>query len=382
MLTSTPGVKVAFVGPSGSGKSLAAALFAIGLCKFTGESRGAVIFDPDDTADFLRPVFELEGIPLTIIKATSFLQLREAFAQAEADPKIAAFLCDPYAAPRVELIETLKARLGGQGRRLAFHQRDELLALWLGWVRAMRASRLHCLVTGPGVATADRDDLDGSDDRALGGADADAWHEFNLVIELRALHDAGRHGPRGQRRIAPLYSAYVLKDRARAIAGRRFFFRNVTRYKPGHFNRVFDAFSPHYIESGLLQRHPLSMYAASDSSESLFASALAESPYELERRRAKIAIEEIHATIATLWPGKDANSVAIRAELQDRLFHSRSWTEIESRSADQLSEVVKLLALLEVLIREEGETIAAPKDVERVLDVANKHIAAAAVDVS
>lgn len=375
-MTYTPGVKIALVGPGGSGKSTLAALLAIGLCKSRALRSHAVLFDATGHGEYLRDLFAIEDVELRIVRATSFVDLRAAFDLAEADERCAVFLCDPYAAPRVELVEALKLALGLKGRRLAFHQRDELLAVWESWVRAMSASRLHCLFTGPGVMTADREDLDGTDDRALGGADADSWHEANLIIELRAEHARDRH----VRRSRPVYSAYVMKDRTRRLTGRRFAFRGSTLTKAGQYKRVLNAFAPHILDAAR-PTWPTTEALGERSSAALFVGALGESPYELERRRAKIAVESIHATIGILWPGKDQNSVAIRTAVQQEIFSSRSWTEIEGRRAGELEACLEHLQLIEQAIRA-GASIAAPGDVARVLaDIDNAPTPAAARDV-
>lgn len=322
--------KVGLFGPGGSGKTLTAFLIAIGVSKELHGGAGITFVDPEGVAEFVRPVCEAEGVPLTVVSSHTFLDMRDALPAAE-QAGSCAFVVDHYDGIFRELTEAQKIALNLQGRRLPYQHREELVRIWDAWVRSFRASPLACIFSGR-LAWEWGDDEDEAGEAVkvkLGTkmrGESDAGYEPNLLIELEAIQDkAARDRSTRSKQGSIRHHAYVLKDRRMVLNGRRFDWKDLNAYKAGDYQRVWKNLGPHFTagQPGILRGE-----SAPRSSVNLFAAPTSESRFADATRRRTIAIEEIQGALNTLWPGRTDTEKRLRSIVTEALFRTRSWTAI------------------------------------------------------
>lgn len=147
ILLESSAAKIGIFAPAGAGKTITSTLLAVGISKELCNSAAIVMVDPENAAEFVKPICDAEGVPLFIVPARSFVEMRDALAEAEA-AECCAFLVDHYDGIFRELTESQKHVLKLEGRRLPYQHREELIRLWDGWVRQFRNSPIHCIFNG------------------------------------------------------------------------------------------------------------------------------------------------------------------------------------------------------------------------------------------
>src|SRR6266478_112403 len=75
--------KMAWFGPQGSGKTMAATQVAIGLAHTFHKDAPVAFFDTEKGSDFAKPIFDAEGIKMLRIKSRAFSDLLDAAKEAE-----------------------------------------------------------------------------------------------------------------------------------------------------------------------------------------------------------------------------------------------------------------------------------------------------------
>ena len=213
--------KVGMYGGGGSGKTLTATLLAIGLSKELHNHAPIKFFDTEDQADFIDPICRAEGVPLSVVKSRSFIDMRDAHRSA-ADEGCCALIVDSYSHPPRELEEALKQKLDYVGRRLPFQHREQIFTIWGEWVREMRSSPLHVFLNGRLSWEWDEEDDDAGDARPVKigtkmRGDADAGYEPDLLIEMDQIRtslvrdqdedEARQHETRGRDSEGPVDGA-------------------------------------------------------------------------------------------------------------------------------------------------------------------------------
>ena len=258
--------KIALFGPGGSGKSLTATLIALALSKTFHKGAPVALQDTEGASDWLVDVYAAEGVELLRVKSQAFTDMRTALREAEA-AKACAFICDSYSHPWIELQTSLKKKLNV--KRLEFHHMQELQELWGEWVREFLNSPLHCLFAGR-LAYEWENDVDVETGKVgfhKSGtkirSEKDAGYEPHLLIEMEAervmeeIRDTKVGNRRKKTRVEKKagghfhHRVHVLKDRARALNGRMFEFKDINDYKPGGWKTVYGALEPHFAKMNI-----------------------------------------------------------------------------------------------------------------------------------
>lgn len=340
--------KGGFFGSGGSGKTLTATLIAIGLSKTYHDAAPIAFVDTEDQSDFMIPICQAEGVPLHVVKSRSFIDMRDALREAE--ESCCAFIVDSYSHSARELEEALKVKLNMVGRRMAYHQREQLFSIWGEWVREMRASPLHVLLNGRLSFEWDQvDDEDGDSQVVKVGTkmrgDSDAGYEPDLLVELEAVRtslvrDKTTKTKRGNMK----HAAVILKDRWMAMNGKTIVWPDNNGYVVGDYKAVFEKFLPHLER---LNIGPLRRESVSRSSDVLFSAPRGESPFAERARRVTVAVEEIQAAIRAIWPGETAAEKKLRAIVLQTVFKTRSWAAIESMTVESVEEGWRVIQHME-----------------------------------
>lgn len=333
--------KLGAYGPQGSGKTTTLGMLALGLAITYHHKAPVAMHDTENGSDFLAPLFAAEGVPLLVRKSRAFADMVGALEEAER-AGCCVFVADSITQTWHELIESYRSRR--RIARIEFHHWQDIKTKWRDWVDRYLNSRLHCLIAGrAGYDYEFQENAEGHKELVRGGSKMKAEGEFgyepSLLLEMEAVRAAPGAGRRG--RLTHL--AHVLKDRARALQGRTFAYRDLNIYKPGGWRRVFKDFQPHFafLDIGGAQRA-----LAPASSEALFEEDGLGTAYRRRQIRA-IALEEIESTLVLLWPGQDARSKRVKLLVLEAVFGMRSWTGIQSLPLERVEHGLGLLQAFE-----------------------------------
>ena len=360
-------LKAAIFGPGGSGKTLTSILIAIGLSKERHGSAPIAFVDPEGVSEFIRPVCEAEGVPLLVLPSRTFVDMRDALTEAE-QVGCCAFIVDHYDAAHRELTEAQRTALNLVGREIPYRYRTELMAVWDAWVRQFRASPLHCIFNGRlGWEWGDDESDEGEAVKVKLGTkmrgDADAGYEPNLLIELEALQDkATRHTRTRAKTGGITHYAYVLKDRKMILNGLTFKWKDLNQYAKDDYKAVYESVARHLGPVGLSGGHRgvdrPSESERDRSSRELFHSASGESAFAERQRRVTVALEDFQSTLQVLWPGSTAHAKACHAAAIEAIFQTRSWSKVESLTAQAVEEGMILLRACEAALPREADGVA------------------------
>lgn len=334
--------KIGIFGPGGSGKSLTATLIALALSKTYHNGAPVVLQDTEGASDWLIPVYQAEGVELHRIKSKSFVDMRQALREGE-QMGACAFIGDSYSHPWQELQGALKKRLNV--KKLEVHHMQELQDLWQEWVEQFLNSPLHCILAGR-LAYEWENDID-SETGKMGfhkagtkmRSERDAGYEPHLLLEMDAVLRQPESGHF-------LHRIHVLKDRSRILNGHTFEFGDINDYRPRGWQSVLDALQPHFANMNIGGSGNHAINSARSSAE-LFDDR-GQSGFQQRARQVQIALEEIEGTLVTLWPGQDAKSKELKRVTVETLFHTRSWTAVESKPLDALEFGLATLRIFEL----------------------------------
>jgi hypothetical protein len=346
--------KVGLFGPQGSGKTTTAALIAIGLSKTYHNGAPVAFMDTENGSDYLVPIFEMEGVPLFVIKSRAFKDLAPVLREA-AERGCCVDLIDSYTHPWWELNDSLKATLRVQ--KLQFEHQDQLKSLWRGWTDVMLNSPLHVVMCGRLGYVWDRQE-DENGRKANGEliklgtkmkSESEAGYEPSLLVEMEGIQDSALRVRKSRAKRGTItHHAYVLKDRWRALNGHTFQWPDINEYKAGDWKKVFDKFLPHFAKLAIGKQQRA--VNASRTSDTLF-DGQGDSAYHQRVRQVQITLEEIEGTLVTLWPGQDAKSKELKRVAIETLFGTRSWTAVESMRLEDLEVGLRTLQAFESAIK-------------------------------
>ncbi len=353
--------KIGVFARQGAGKTTTSALILIGLSKTYHGGAPVTMLDTENGSDYLKPIFDAEGVELHVAKSRAFTDMRAALREAEA-MKACGFLVDSYTHPWTELIEAFKAK--SKRKRLEFHHMADLKQQWRLWTDQMLASPCHVILAGRLGFEWDKEDNDegGSDLVKLGSkmkGESEAGYEPSLLIEMEALQSDGVRIKKTKAKKGTIsHHCYVLKDRWRALNGRTFQFADINEYRAGDYKKVFDAFRPHFdkLAIGGQQR----ALEPGRNSEALFPGPEGQNEYQQRQQRTAIALEEIKEMASAIWPGQAAADKKARQVVLESLFGTLSWTAVESKPLAELEDSVAILRQVREAARASETNVTEP----------------------
>jgi hypothetical protein len=350
--------KIGLFGVQGSGKSLTALLIAIGLSKKFHNGAPIAMHDTEGASDFLAPIAEIEGVKVLRHKSTSFADMVTVLREAESGG-CCVFIQDTVSRTWTELVDAIGKKKNV--KRLEFQHWGEVKSLWRErFVDRYMVSPLHCIVVGRAGDTYDTvEDIEtGKRSQERTGTKMSAEKEFgyepNLLIEMegRRMPNAEAAGKKRRVRNAGgriIHYAHVLKDRSRALNGLSLEFRDINHYKKGDYERVFDAFAPHWAFLNIGQA-PAGTVDIKSNSAALFDAEGLNAPRIDWRQKREIAVEELRGILNAIYGGQDANSKQIRQSITFEMFDTYSSTAVENLSVERLEEAVEIMRLFKAAV--------------------------------
>lgn len=354
-------VKAGLFGDSGAGKTLTAGLLGIGLSVKLHNHAPICMADGEDAAKFLKPICDVEQVPLFVIPSHSFIDMRDGLHEAE-ERGCCVYLVDNYTASHQELTEAAKAAWHVEGRQMPYPLREALNQEWAAWVRSFRASPLHVLLNGRLGYTWDEVEDEAGDPRLVKldtkmRGERDMGYEPDLLVELDAIRTKLVRDRKTKTKSGLMqHAAVILKDRWRILNGKTFLWPDINNYKAGNFESICKDFWPH-VERQVAGVARTSETAARDS-RSLFAKPNGESPMLERSRRIKEALEDFEATLQILWPGTTAQMKACHAAAIEAAFGERSWSRIQTLTVEAIESGASLLRTCEANVKREADGVA------------------------
>jgi len=329
--------KIGAFGPQGSGKTSTLSQVAIGLSLTYHQAAPVAFFDTEKGSDFVRIMFEAEGVKLVRVKSRAFKDLLAVVKEAE-QAGCCALIVDSMSHVWTELMDAFCARK--RISKIEFQHWREIKKEWQSWTDTMLNSRLHMLIAGRAgqVYEYQEDEEGGKKELITTGTRMKAEKEFGYEPDLLFEMWLERENP-NKKGSSLIHKCVVLKDRTWAINGREFEWHDRAAYKKGDWKLVYSKFDAclKFDIGG-----PHQAIDTSRTSEEMFDDQ-GRGDWSRREREKKISLEEIEGTLVKLWPGSDAKSKQIKASVIEALFRTRSWTKVESMALEDVNAGLRIL---------------------------------------
>lgn len=309
-----PYLKLAFEGEPGTGKSMTAAMVAIGLHKQIKSTKPIVIFDTEKAAKFLIPLFNDAGVKAVVKESHSLADLRKAMelcVKGYSD----ILLLDSITHIWLDFQEAYKRKLN----RTKFRLNDwgQIKSDWNANLSVPLVQLpLHMIVTGRVSDRMEEEEVDG--EQKLTKVGVKMQTEKNTAYEFDMIALMERHEKINAKKREVWRQATILKGRGGLMDGA--VIKNPT-YKD--FEKAIDS-----ILANGVQRTQVEMDAA--------AIIQTEDNKREWMKRKDIALEKVEAYFTKVWPGSSADVKATRVKASEYAFGTPSWTAIAALTPDAL----------------------------------------------
>jgi hypothetical protein len=355
--------KGSMFGPKGTGKTTLMAMLLIYLSKTYHNSAPVAWLASEKGVDFVLDIFKTEGVPLLLNRSRSFLDLREAARDAKREGCCAVGVDSVSHFWQDLFTEGMKAR-GPRLQRIGRIKEE-----WAPFAQDFQDSAIHFLVTGRMGFVWDEVEMpdekgDMVKELSKAGtkikAEGDFGHEPDLEIETAQMDDPdlvrfdkvnGR--ARKNFKSQMIHVATVKKCREWALNGKAFTWKDQTSYKAGYFQKVAEPFQPYFDSINIGGAHAID--ADRGSTSVLFDNGSEQSFHEMQIKR-NIALEKWQATLDLVAGGQTKDNIRKRAVLGEVITGTRSRTEFERQSLDEILRAVSVLIALENRLKLDSPT--------------------------
>jgi hypothetical protein len=355
-------LKGSFYGPPGTGKTTLLALISIYLSKRYHNSAPVAWLGSEKGVDFVLDIFKVEGVPLLLNRSRSFLDLKSASRDAKKEG--ACVVCvDSITHYWQELFtEGMKAR----GPRL--QKIGRIKEEWAPFSADFQDSPIHFLVTGRLGFVWEEMEVENERGETVKEisksgtkikAEGDFGHEPDLEVQMSAVEDPDfiRYEKVGNRtrktfKSQMLHVATVKKCRVWSLNGKAFSWKDQAAYKAGYYKTVAEAFLPHFEAINIGGEHHVED-TDRPKSDILFQQGSAQSAAEHEINRT-IALEKWQQTMDLIAGGQTKDNIRRRAVIGEAITGTRSRTEFERKSLDDLVRCVSVLLSLEKRLKHDS----------------------------
>lgn len=368
--------KIGLYGDAGSGKTVTAALLAIGIHKYAKLEKPVAFFDTEPGASFVIPLFKKAGVPFLVADQSRALVDLMAFmkeAEATCSIAIADSITHVWRDVQESYLRKINEGLKKRGKqpifKLEFHHWNAIKPEWSKFTDVYLHSKIHAIVCGRAGSIYEYQTNDqGKKELITVGTkmatEKEMGYEPSLLIEMIKSRDQG----------GIINSAMVEKDRSMNYNGEEFSFTNEALKKwlakPDDLTPPFKSLIKHFESLNIGGQHFDSMRER--DSQELF-SPEGENGWDKEKRQREIWCEEIKNLL--IKNGLDGTSSEVkkrRLALLEASFGTGAWTAIENMRADQIQ-----LGLIKM---QESFSVASPPPTAPV-DTATGEVMPAAQEV-
>lgn len=322
--------KVGVYGDAGSGKTVTAALLAIGIHKYYELTKPVAMFDTEPGASFIIPLFKAAKIPFMVFdESRALVDALQFLREAEQEASIGLFdsVTHIWRDTQASLLKRLNEGRSKKIAKLEFHHWNIIKPQWAVFTDMYLHSKIHCIICGrAGSIYEYQENSDGKKELITTGTkmatEKEMGYEPSLLIEMSKYREKGRI----------INRAMIEKDRSMNYNGREFDFteKSLTDWlaKPEKLPKPFTDLLKHFDALNIGGKHFDSLNKR-DSSE--LYNADGDSTWSKESREREIWAEEIKGLM--IKHGLDGTSADVkkrRVELLQEVFGTTSWTKIEN----------------------------------------------------
>lgn len=357
-------LKAGFQGSAGTGKSTTAGLLLLGLSVVRHNKAPVLVFDTEPGWQFLKPLYDAEGVELIIENGRHFKGMHDAICTA-VKRGCCGFAVDSITHTWSELLERFADSTG----RVPFHKFNQIKPLWNDWTIDFLNAPLHAVANGRlGFEYFYEEQEDGKkelvkgDTKMKAGGGESFGYEPHLTCEMNHQRKKLRGGKLGGLE----YVCFVLKDRVRALNGKEFTFADLCQYKPGDYKSVLKAFLPH-IEA-------LESIAGVNLPKSNSASIIpnGDSQFHQKQKVKQALLEEWYATMDLLFSTRTDEGKHSRMIVTEAITSVRSKTKFEGFDAAQLQWCVMVLLKFEKRIK--AEPVKEDRDLAALVEMSKEDV--------
>ena len=235
-------LKVGIMGFAGAGKTRTASLLARGLAGMGDTKRPVAFFDTETGSDFVKPLFDEEGIEMFVAKTRSFADLLTFMREAEEVGAVA--LIDSITHVWQDVLTAYQRRF--KRTRLRFNDWGPIKEQWRDFTDRYVNSQMHVVLCGRAGFEYDLEAGEDGKDLVKTGtkmkAETEMAYEPSLLLEMERVTADVQTFEKGKRS-RWVHRCYILKDRNDVMNG--------------HFidNPTFESFKPVIDRLSLTGRH-------------------------------------------------------------------------------------------------------------------------------
>lgn len=358
-------VKTSLFGPKGTGKTTLMAMLLIYLSKKYHHSAPVAWLASEKGVDFVTDIFKTEGVPLLLNRSRSFLDLRAAARDAIKEGACAVGVDSVSHFWQDLFTEGMKAR-GPRLQKIARIKEE-----WAPFAQDFQDSLIHFLVTGRMGFVWDEVEMEDPNTHELvkeiskGGtkikAEGDFGHEPDLEIETAQMDDPDlvryeriRGRARKNFKSQMIHVATVKKCRVWSLNGKAFTWKDQSEYKPAYYLKVAECFQPYFDSINIGGTNAIAR-TDGPSTSVLFQSGDERSHHEREIKK-QIVLEKWQGTIDLIAGGQTKENIRKRAVIGETITGTRSRTEFEQCSLEELQRCVNILMKLEERLKTDKAT--------------------------
>lgn len=335
--------KVGLYGDAGSGKTVTAALLAIGLHKYAKLTKPVAMFDTEPGASFIIPLFEAAGIEFMPYDESRALKDILAFLD-EAEKECSIFIGDSITHVWRDVQESYLKKINearAENRKppitsLEFQDWNPIKAAWRIFTNRYLSSKLHCIICGRAgsIYRYQTNERTGKKELVTDGTkmatEKELGYEPSLLIEMVKHREKGRI----------INRCLIEKDRSMNYNGYEFDFLDKDlkywRQHPDTVPKPFQLLMKHFEALNLGGQHFESM--DNKDSADMF-NAEGEDNWSAEKRQREIWCEEIKGLMVKHnLDGTSGDVKKRRMEILQSLFGTMSWTAVESMRSDRIKQ--------------------------------------------
>lgn len=344
--------KMGIYGEAGSGKTVTAALLAIGLHRFAKLTKPVAMFDTEPGASFIKPLFDLAGIGFMVYDESKALKDLLRFMD-EAEQECSVVIVDSITHIWRDVQESYIKKINEARAEnhktpitsLEFQDWRPIKSAWGVFTERYLSSKVHCIICGRAgsIYRYQTNERTGKKELITDGTkmatEKELGYEPSLLIEMI------KH--REKKKI--INRALVEKDRSMQYNGNEVDFLDTDLKKwlanNKELPKPFQTFIRHFEALNLGGEHFGSM-AGKDSSDMFNADG--EDNWSAEKRQREIWCEEIKALfVEHRLDGTAQEAKQRRLSLIKQVFGTGSWIAVESMNSEKIKDgFMQLKAIL------------------------------------
>lgn len=325
-------LKMGMYGLTGTGKTYSSWLIMMGLWyhmkKLTGKKPGAIAFaDTETGSDFILDRFrkEIREIGLVVSKSRAFVDLLDVVKEAEKE--CFGLIVDSVTHYWNEMLQSYARK--HEIKRITLKHWIPLKTEWRRFSDRYINSNLHIILCGRSADLWEEvEDEEGVTELKQKGtrmkAEGEIGHESNILVEM----DLIRYGIAKENKY--FHRAWVRKDKF-DVLNFKFF-----------DDPDFESFLPHIKKLNLGGKHRA--IDTTRTSDDMFERGMGPGYYKMKMK--EILLEKITSEIYKLYPGSDRQSKLDKIKIQETIFRTNSWKEIETFDIKKLDSGYQQLCKL------------------------------------